>query len=81
MAEPPLSQQAGERMLEAMPSRQIFPQGVFQGAKTVDWISKPWAQKSQEWEYREHAHPPPCAAEEVRQPVSSEKEQLTEEGI
>ena len=32
-------------MLAAMPARLIFPQGVFQGSKTGDWIHKPWVSK------------------------------------
>ena len=81
-AKPPLSQQEGEMMPEAMLSRLIIPQCVFQGSKTVDWIRKPWAYRSPGREDRMQAKASSSAADAAQakhQRNSTGKLQLTEE--
>ena len=72
-------------MLEAMPPRLTFPQGVSQGSKTVDWIRKPRASKSPAMEDRLQEESSPsgqaAVAEAERQQYPKERAQHEEEDI
>ena len=68
-------QQEGERLLAANPARRIFPQGVFQGAKTVDWIAKPWTRKPQSGAEQAPVSPSSSAEEEEHHSFSGSNAQ------